>query len=208
MNFDKWDNESLEKFSAAMTRDDGQNIQTTKVGESPAWINAPAMSLVMQFKQMAITAMNKQLSRNMAFADSTAMLTLGLNALFAQAVRSGLSNTKDTYREEIEGGHQDSSRYENPENYISMFGIFPDIGHVAADLYTAGTNGDSGMDSLSNTANVLMRQMPALGLMSDYIESGTSDDKVDAVQGLTPLGNTLYMDMLFTVINEKLNTEK
>lgn len=197
LNVEKWSRSAREKFQYALIRDEAQQIQRTHIGELPPWMNKPMMALVFQFRQMPIVANNKQLGRSLAFADKEAVAATMLNAAMSGLVRYskfaalGLGVTAITdseWQEPNEGQMQ-------VDKYIAQFGIFPDARDLVMDAYQAGTMGDS---------RQLQGQVPVMGLMKDYYDSGFGDkrEQIEAAQGLVPLGNTAYGDMIHTWIQE------
>ena len=197
LNVDKWHRAEREKFQFALLRDEAQQIQRTLVGELPPWMNKPMMALIFQFRQMPIVANNKQLGRSLAFADKEAVAATMLNAAMSGLVRYskfaalGLGVTAITdseWQEPNEGQMQ-------VDKYIAQFGIFPDARDLVMDAYQAGTTGNS---------QQLQGQVPVMGLMKDYYDSGFGDkrEQIEAAQGLVPLGNTAYGDMIHTWIQE------
>lgn len=197
LNVEKWSKSAREKFQYAMLRDEAQQIQRTHIGELPPWMNRPMMALVFQFRQMPIVANNKQLGRALAFADKEAVTATLLNAAMSGLVRYGKfaalgvgvkAITDSEWQEPNQGQMQ-------VDKYIAQFGIFPDAKDLVIDAYTAGTTGNS---------RELMGQVPVMGLMKDYYDTGFGDkrEQIEAAQGLVPLGNTAYGDMLHTWIQE------
>ena len=199
LNVDKWPKHVREQFQYAMIRDEAQQIQRTHVGELPPWMNSPMMALVMQFRQMPIVANNKQLGRSLAFADKEAVTAVMLNAAMSGLVRYskfaalglGVAAITGNEWEEPNEGHM------QVDKYIAQFGIFPDARDLVYSAYETGTTQD---------ADRIMGQVPVLGLMKDYYEafggSENAKEQIDAAQGLTPLGNTAYGDMIYTWIQE------
>ena len=200
LNADKWPEVAREKFSLAMLRDDAQNIQRTHVGELPPWMNSPLMGLLFQFREMPMVAMNKSLRRSMAFADKEAVVATMMNAAFAGLVRwskfavLGYTAAKITDSEwkEPTGEQMDAAKY------ITQFGLYAD----AYDLILDGTEAVNDRD-----VDKVLNQIPVLGLMQDYFDAtGITEPQrrtqLDAVQGLTPLGNTAYGDAIYLWMNE------
>jgi len=197
LNVDKWPSSAREKFQYALIRDEAQQIQRTHVGELPPWMNRPMMALIFQFRQMPIVANNKQLSRSLAFADKEAVTATLLNTAMSGLVRyskfaalgtGAAAITSSDWKEPNEGQMQ-------VDKYITQFGIFPDAKDIVLDAYQAGTTGDY---------RQLQGQIPVMGLMKDYYDSGFGDkrEQIEAAQGLVPLGNTAYGDMIHTWIKE------
>jgi len=203
LNVHKWDKATREKFQYALLRDEAQQVQRTIVGELPPWMNKPMMSLALQFRQMPIVAQNKQLARALAFADKEAAMATILNTVMAGLVRYskfaalglGVSVIAGSEWREPNGSQMDISKY------IAQFGLFPD----AYDLVT----NSSELDSITGANNLAERQLPVYGLMQDYVDAVGADNGrefVDAAQGLTPLGNTAYGDMIHTWLQETMDS--
>lgn len=201
LNVDKWPESARKKFQYALLRDEAQQIQRTHVGELPPWMNKPLMALAFQFRQMPIVATNKQMSRSLAFADKEAVTATMLNAAMSGLVRYGkfvglgIGVTAITGRE-----WQDPNEEQmQVDKYITQFGIFPDARDLVLDAYSAGTTGKT------SDIERLLGQVPVMGLMKDYYDSGFGDkrEQIDAAQGLVPLGNTAYGDMIHTWIQEE-----
>lgn len=197
LNVEKWPRSAREKFQYALIRDEAQQIQRTHIGELPPWMNKPMMALVFQFRQMPIVANNKQLGRSLAFADKEAVVATMLNAAMSGLVRYskfaalglGVAAITDSeWQEPTEGQMQ-------VDKYIAQFGIFPDARDLVMDAYQAGTTGDY---------RQLQGQVPVMGLMKDYYDSGFGEkrEQIEAAQGLVPLGNTAYGDMIHTWLQE------
>ncbi|QPI17704.1 putative internal virion protein [Alteromonas phage vB_AmeP_R8W] len=200
LNVEQWPPEAREKFQFAMLRDEAQQVQRTHVGELPPWMNSPLMSLVFQFRQMPIVATNKQLGRNMAFADKEAVTATLLNAAIAGMVRySKFAVLGAGYAALSDSDVQEPNyRQMQTDKYIAQFGIFPDAKDLVMGAYQVGTS-DKKTEQLRDE---VMGQVPVLGLMSDYYNAATNEfqsrEQIEAVQGLVPLGNTAYGDMVHT----------
>ncbi len=198
LNVEQWPPEAREKFQFAMLRDEAQQVQRTHVGELPPWMNSPLMALVFQFRQMPIVATNKQLGRNMAFADKEAVTATLLNAAIAGMVRySKFAVLGAGYMALTDSDQQEPNyRQMQTDKYIAQFGIFPDAKDLVMGAYQVGTS-DKKTEQLRDE---VMGQVPVLGLMSDYYNAASNDwqsrEQIEAAQGLVPLGNTAYGDML------------
>lgn len=197
LNVDKWSKAAREKYQFALIRDEAQQIQRTHVGELPPWMNKPMMSLIFQFRQMPIVATNKQLSRAMAFADKEAVAATMLNAAVAGLVRYGKFALLGVGYKALTDNDQQEPNYQQmqTDKYIAQFGIFPEAADFVMGAYQAGTTGDY---------KQLEGQIPVLGLMKDYYTAATGDkaEQIEAAQGLVPLGNTAYGDMIHTWIKD------
>lgn len=201
LNTEKWSEQARDKFNLAMIRDDAQNIQRTHVGELPPWMNSPLMAMVMQFREMPMVAMNKSLRRNMAFADKEAVVGFMLNAAFAGIVRwskfaaLGYAAAKITGTEWVEPNQEKM----DTAKYITQFGLYADLYDLILDSRKATEEGD---------VDKVLNNIPVLGLMQDYSDAtGITEEQrrtqLDSVQGLTPLGNTAYGDVIYMWLNEQ-----
>lgn len=204
LNVEQWSPEAREKFQFAMLRDEAQQVQRTHVGELPPWMNSPLMSLVFQFRQMPIVATNKQLGRHLAFADKEAATATLLNAAIAGMVRySKFAVLGAGYMALTDSDKQEPNyRQMQTDKYIAQFGIFPDAKDLVMGAYQVGTS-DKKTEQLREE---VMGQVPVLGLMSDYYNTASNDwqshEQIEAAQGLVPLGNTAYGDMVHTWLVE------
>ena len=205
LNVDKWPIKAREQFQFAMIRDEAQNIQRTLVGELPPWMNRPMVALGMQFREMPIVAQNKQLGRSMAFADKEAVTMVMLNAAFSGLVRYGKFVGLGVGAAALTGNEAQAPNEEQMQvsKYIAQFGLFPDLNDLATTAYKAGTTGDK------DEVGKLMNQVPVMGLMDDYRKTlpvyKDYKDNAEAAQGLVPLGNTVYGDLMHTWLMENFN---
>lgn len=210
LNIDKWDPEVRERYHLAMYRDDAQVVQQTIGGEMPAWINKPMMTVLAQFKQQAILANNKQLNRNMQFADKEAVLAVTMNMAMAGITRAAKFGTLGAAAYAVTGDESELMELQNPffdgedsnvsymdaEKYVSQFGFFPDIGHMAWDI----SESLASEDPVTGVANNVAGEIPMLGWMKDYYDIGAADslnDKADAVKGVMILGNMQFADTIY-----------
>lgn len=211
LNVDKWPKEARELYMFAMNRDEAQNIQKTLVGELPPWMNRPLVALGMQFREMPLVANNKQLARSMAFADKEAVTGVLLNAAFAGLLRYGRFAGMGYGAYLLTGKEAQEPNYRQTQEhmYMTQGGIFPDLTNLAMSAYTAGHSGiDNGIYGNPDVER-LLNQVPVMGLMKDYKDSlPIYDDyrkNAEAAQGLVPLGNTAYGDLIHTYLMEKVN---
>lgn len=199
LNIDQWPKQVREQFQYAMLRDEAQMVQRTHVGELPPWMNKPLMGLLFQFREMPMVAMNKQLRRNMAFADKEAVVGTMLNMAFAGLVRwakfaaigAGAVAIKDVAWQEPNNEQMDAQKY------VAQFGLYPDLYDLVLDTTEAVQDKD---------VHKVLNQVPVLGLMKDYhdtIREPENRTQIDAAQGLVPLGNTAYGDSIFLWMNEQ-----
>lgn len=210
LNIDKWDDEVRERYHLAMYRDDAQVVQQTIGGEMPAWINKPMMTVLAQFKQQAILANNKQLNRNLQFADKEAVFGVMMNMTMAGLTRTAKFGTLGAAAYAVTGDDsqlidpqnpffdtgEDGIDYMDAEKYVSQFGFFSDIGHLAWDV----SDSIASEDPVTGVAEVAMGEIPMLGWMKDYYDIGAADtlnEKADAVKGVAILGNMQFADTIY-----------
>jgi len=212
LNLDQWDKKTREKYHLAMYRDDAQMVQQTIAGEMPQWINKPAMTLVAQFKQAAIQANKKQLTRQMQFADKEAALGAVLNAAMAGLTRTAKFATLGGAAYAVTGDERDLEFVKDPlsndnlniQNYVSTFGFFPDMTNLAMDSYKAY---DEDSMSVAGTAEAVAGEIPLLGWMKDYADIGMADstqEKMDAAKGVAILGNMQFADIIYKGLEAQL----
>lgn len=211
LNVDQWPKEARDLYMFAMNRDEAQNIQKTLVGELPPWMNRPLMALAMQFREMPLVANNKQLARSMAFADKEAVTGVLLNAAFAGMLRYSRFAAMGYGAYALTGSEPQDPNYRQTQEHMYMVqgGIFPDLTNLAMSAYTAGNSGiDNGIYGNPDVER-LLNQIPVMGLMKDYKDSlpiyNDYKKNAEAVQGLVPLGNTAYGDLIHTYLMEKVN---
>lgn len=209
LNLDKWDRKVREKYHLAMYRDDAQMVQQTIGGEMPAWINRPMMTVVAQFKQQAILANKKQLTRQAQLADKESTLAVMMNIAMAAMTRTAKFATLGTGAYLLTG---DESEIEKPwekehfdfEKYVANFGFFPDMAHIAHDSFKAY---DEDRMSADTMAHGVASEIPMLSWMRDYYTLGTADslqEKADAAKGVAILGNMQFADLIYKGVEAQL----
>jgi len=209
LNLDKWDKKTREKYHLAMYRDDAQMVQQTIGGEMPAWINKPAMTIVAQFKQSAILANKKQLTRNLQFADQEAVLGTTMNIAMAALTRTAKFGTLGAAAYAVTGNDDELEKpwekdYWQPEKYVATFGFFPDMGHIAYDSFKAY---DEDRMAYDTTGAAIAGEIPMLGWMKDYWDLGFADsaqEKADATKGVAILGNMQFADIIYKGVEAQL----
>jgi hypothetical protein len=209
LNLDKWPKDVRERYHLAMYRDDAQMVQQTIGGEMPAWINRPLMTIVAQFKQQAILANKKQLTRQMQFADKEATLAVLLNTAMAAMTRTAKFATLGTGAYLLTGDESEISKpwekdYFQAEKYVSTFGFFPDMGHIAYSSFRAF---DEDRMSVETAAEGIASEIPMLSWMRDYYTLGTADSlekKAEAAKGVAILGNMQFADLIYKGIEAQL----
>lgn len=197
LNIDQWPKKVREQFQYAMLRDEAQMVQRTHVGELPPWMNKPLMGLLFQFREMPMVAMNKQLRRNMAFADKEAVVGVMMNMAFAGLVRWGKFAALGGAAAAVTGEDWQEPNGErmDAQKYVAQFGLYPDLYDLVLDTTDAVQDRD---------VHKVLNQVPVLGLMKDYhdtVRPPENRTQIDAAQGLVPLGNTAYGDNIFLWLN-------
>lgn len=209
LNIDKWPPDAREEFALAMLRDEAQTIQKALVGELPQWLNSPFWSLMLQFRQFGLLAMNKQLRRSASFADKQAVFDVLLNTASAGLVRYAKFAVLGTGIAAITGESDPEENLWNSDladvdlhKYVSQFGIYPD----AVDLVLSAKD----VDKPGEAWELLSSEIPTLSVAADAMKLATTDsdrEKIDAIHGLTMLGNTALGDMFYAMLEEQLLDE-
>jgi hypothetical protein len=228
-NFDKWDRKTLEVFQYSMQRAESQDIIRASIGELPRWMNMPLMQVITQFRTIPILSNNKALARSMAFGDREAVVGLALNVMSAGLVRAakvallagGYSVIKGTeFSDEYETKWGDYSRDSLAggaiDKYITQVGIYPEISSLAVignQTWQNIQDAENNKEGAKLAANAVFGQIPALSLLRDGYKTGEAvtegdfDTAVKEVQGVTMLGNTAMMEMIFTALEENMKGE-
>jgi hypothetical protein len=211
MNFDKWPKATLDKFVLGVHRDSAQAVQRTMVGEKPAWLNRPIMQVITQYMEMPLIAMNKQLGRQVAFADKEAVVNAVLAASVAGLSKYAwdeLSRTvtgKETERGEIED--MDSlvqSDAFQALKYTPYVGIYPD----ALEWINTGINNDGDVRSKIPILSTLQRMYDTTDEAAKLSTGeGSAKDFFDTSVRLVPLSNTIYAKGLLELIDEMMKKE-
>lgn len=204
MNFERWPKTQQEQVSTALLRDDAQNVQKTMIGELPGWMNTPLASLLLQYREMPMVAMNKSLGRATAFADREAVMAVMLSTMTAGIAMSGRQLTVAGYDSAITGEDMKDLDLNAIDvmKYVNMYGMYPDHVDLVLDSMEeskAGTN--------ANYAELAARQVPVLGLMKAYKDSIKNyDDREQLMENarlLVPLQNVGVADAALTFILEQ-----
>lgn len=204
MNIDKWPKKQADEMRYALLRDEAQQIQRTMIGELPGWMNSPMMSLLMQYREMPLVAMNKSLGKAAAFADREAVVGVMLSTMTAAIAMSGrqlvVSGSDAASGREFKDVDLDAT---NTAKYVNAAGMYPDLYDlVLNDGVAAAQDGSS-----KAWAGYALRQVPTLGLAKGYMDTVNSKDAkqlIDNTQTLLPLGNTMLGDAMFTFMMEKM----
>jgi hypothetical protein len=214
LNLDKWDKKTREMYHLAMYRDDAQMVQQGFGGENSRHLNRPAMTILAQFKQSALLANKKQLTRSAQFADKEAVLGTMLNISMAALTRTAKFGTLGAAAYAVTGREQELQKpwereYWQPEKYVAQFGFFPDMGHIAYDSFKAYDEDRLTMDraGAETVVNGVAGEIPIMGWAKDYYDIGTADslqEKADAVKGIAILGNMQFSDILYKGLETQL----
>lgn len=212
-NFDKWDAHVLDEFRYSMQRMEAQTILRALAGELPPWMNKPAMSVLMQFRQMGITANNKSLARNMAFGDKEAVAEMTLATMSATVVRAakiaGLASMaaaikgtdfEEEYNTRVMFAEQNKLMTYGADMYVNTLGIWADVSNTSRIL------GDV-IDGNGSVADIYS-QVPMLGLLGSMYKTGAAVSSAEWEQayrnakGMMILGNTAAMVALSSAAEE------
>lgn len=205
MNFEQWPKKQQDEVKYALLRDDAQSIQRTMIGELPGWMNSPLMSLIMQYKEMPMVAMNKSLGRATAFADREAVVGVVLSTMTAGIAMSGRKVTVAGSDATLGDGEYRSADLDTVDTmkYVNFAGMYPDLYDLVmndgTDAVQAGTS--------KAAAEFATRQIPTLGLMKAYkdtVSSENAEQLIENSQSLLPLGNTMLGEAMTTFILEKM----
>jgi len=168
-----WTMKERTVVATVLMRQEAYDVQSTLVGERPVWTHPVFASLITQFKMMPLVAQQKQLLRNLRFADMEAMLSLAihtataavvragaLKALAAGAVIAGVSNssTDDT----LESWYPEQT---HAERYALIYGIMPDVYKTLTDIWSGGLD-------TSNQWENAVRLTPAAEIVSEMYHTG------------------------------------
>jgi len=204
LQWDKWSAKAKKEYMSAAQRDEAQRLQQTFAGEAPAYYNKPLMNLLFQFREVPLVAQNKQLARNLMFGDVEAASSVMLNLAVAGMVRFGWLAGMGYAKATVEG-ERDSFRLPKLDRldimrYMASGGMLPDAIEIA----------NSGFQSYNQKdAYQVFRQIPALGVLKDAKDFALGNNEVntraEAVQGLTLLGNTAWMDVIHTMFVKNIN---
>ena len=193
LNFDQWKPDVMERLALGIHRDTAQTVQRTMVGERPSWLNRPLAQLATQYMEMPIVAMNKQLGRQIAFADKEAVVSMSLQAAVAGTVMYSWKElsamvTGDT-KESKEITDLDSlvkSKSFQALKYTPFFGVVPDV----MEWVNAGIQQEAKNIPLMSTLNNYWKAMEE----GQELATGTGSvkDLMDTTRRLVPLSNTIY----------------
>lgn len=205
MNFEKWPKKQQDEVRYALIREDAQMQQRAMVGELPGWMNSPVMSVIMQYKEMPMVAMNKSLGRAAGFADREAVVGVILSTMTAAMAMSGrklVMAGSDTAIADEELRTADLNTVDTLK-YVNYAGIFPDLYDlVLNDGFAAQQAGTS-----EAAAEFTARQVPVLSLFKAYkdtVQSDNAEQLIENAQSLTPLGNTMLGEAITTSILETM----
>lgn len=193
LNLEKWDKEAQELIAYTTTREAYQIIQQALVGEMPAFMNKPLWQVALQFRTMPILAQSKQLQRALQLGDIEAVTSVVLNSIVAGMVRYSKFVLAGTLIAALSGEEVKMPDNEtmHVQNYVSTFGIYP-------DMYDFILKGKGAYDS--NDYTRMMQEVPALSLLKNYVDATginkTDAQQVDGLINTVPLNNTLLGEAL------------
>jgi len=190
MNFDKWDDTALDNFTFGIHRDALQAVQQSLVGEIPAHLNRPLVQVALQYMEMPIVAMNKQLGRQVAFADKEAAVAMVLAGTVAGIVRYSWDYLNDV----VAGDKRKVQDIDSMETLVNsdLFKAVQYAPHLAylpnVLEHLSGKHGMPIMSTLDNMHN-------AAGEGLDLVQGeGSAKDFIDTAHRLVPLGTTIYAE--------------
>lgn len=197
LNFDQWKPEVMEKLALGIHRDTAQSVQRTLVGERPAWLNRPLAQLLTQYMEMPIVAMNKQLGRNIAFADKEAVVGMSAQAAIAGTV---MYSWKELSRA-VTGNDQEPADITDVDSlvkskgfqalkYTPFVGVVPDV----LEWVNAGLQGEEKNIPLMSTLNNYYKTGEEVEALATG--TGSKKDLMDTAVRLVPLSNTIYAKAL------------
>ncbi len=192
-NFEQWDKDALAEFSYAMNREEAQLMPRTMAGELPTYMNKPMWQALVQFKKTPLTFMSKGAQRQLMFGDREAIVGTTLNCMTAGITRYAKFAAAGGVYVALadEGFKQPTMEQMSTEQYVSNFGIIPDLYKTGKSIYEAAQQPTLGGALIEGVSNV-----PAVDALEVTAKALTGD--AGAIKQSTPL-NTL------PVLNEVLN---
>ena len=200
-----------------MYRDDAQMVQQAIGGEMPVHLNRPGMTVILQFKQAAILANKKQLTRSMQFADKEAALGVMLNAAIAGVTRTAKFGTLGAAAYAVTGNESDLVNpleldYLDPEKYVTPFGIIPDVAEIGTEVYKFLDEDKLEMTTASagTIATGIANQLPMAAWMRDYygVARGIADrdaiKTAEHTKGVALMGTMQWADIFAKGLEQQL----
>ena len=198
LNIKEWSKEALSAYSYAAYRNGAQKIQATLVGEKASIANNPWMNLLAQFREVPLVAQNKQLARNLAFADSETAMAIVLNVALAGMIKYSWNNVlgygKHAASQEDGDYRIKGLQMVDVGKYLAAGGMFPDAIDMGMSAHRARTR---------DNPNEILRQVPMYGQLKSYYDVVGAEDhvsRVEAMKGVTLNGNTWWMDLIHSTL--------
>lgn len=120
LQMDQWPQDLAMKYGAAVVRASKIAVQDTFAGESSAWLHTSWGTIMTQFMSFPLTAIQKQVVRNIRFSDMESLTTLMLGmatAFMALTARDTLAGTERTLEERAKLAFN----YSNMTGWMPMF---------------------------------------------------------------------------------------
>jgi len=217
LNLDKWTEKQKDKLAYGIFKAESHEVQTTLISDLPNWINPVMWQAVTQFKEFSIVATNKQLLRQIKFADTESMLSVGINTALAALVKTaqfkiGAAGMNFIEGRELLGDIEDKQGKIERDiyRYNMLMGVFPDVydfGHAAFGVSKDAWNGKEGAASQGGLK--YLSTIPLVGLGEKFVAAngvsltGQKDEQFKAVRGLLPYQNTILFGAIANFIEEK-----
>ena len=195
LNFDKWDADTAEDFALSLNRHVNQVVQKAMIGEGNILFSTSGIAaLFAQLKTFPLLAVEKQLLRNMKFADQEALATffygLATAATAYTAAQAVKGNTQNLSSEKIAKG---AIGYSNMTGWIPMW-TDPVMNVLGIDSlkfneYARGI--DSNVFAVPASITTLNRMANIPGALFNVATGNYTNNDVRALQ-TTPLIGNLY----------------
>lgn len=197
INFDRLTTQEKNNLGNVLYRAASQDVQKHIIGETPAYLNNPYWNVALQYLSFPLVATNKNLARNMKFADIESitglMLNLGVTGLVQYTMAQlGLRKGDDVG--------------ENTYKYYSSAGILPDISIMGMDAI----NGDLPDLGKIPITSVMRNYGNAIGGTAQYVMSAVSDDEdkkgvpLDDYKSIMYLNNHATLRAMYNVFNDEI----
>jgi len=207
LNMHRWSKADQNAIGVSLQRHAGQTVQRAFVGEVSPLAANPTVAFMMQFKSYPLLAAEKQMGRNMMFADKEAAMGITLNAASSAAARAiryyslALAlpeNKRERYLEQKfsnDFGHDTAM-------YMGIVGMMVNNYDMAQDL-VFGNEGNVG------------DQLPVISWANNALQAtkiadptGEVDERDMAnIQRGAPLGTIMYTNMIMGVIRTMMDTD-
>lgn len=207
LNMHRWSKADQQSVGVALQRHAGQQVQKSFAGEMSPLMTNPTVAFMMQFKSYPMLAAEKQMGRNMMFADKEAAMGITLNAASSAAARMVRYYSMALALPE-----------EKRERYLEQK-FSNDFAHdTAAYMGIVGMmvqNHDMAKDLVFGNESSFGDQLPVLNWADNALEAtgiadptGTIDERdVANIQRGAPLGTIMYVNMLAGIIRNMMETD-